>query len=1012
MKKSLFVFLMLSISSIYAQEKLCGVYSFANKPEQCPYQDKKLCGLEWTDVENLEELSQKVTSVHANFNSTFSKRLSGRTGVMIREDFLDLNNNGLIEDGIVDCILKNQTDEEKNKIANYCTNGKGKEKNYALGCSGVLFGENLFLTAGHCSPQKPVGVLFDYQYKERTGFIRIEYDLNKNPGEIFLNHPYLSVNLDELKKSPAYFETEYKTAVENGFNSLIDSSKSDYSIFQLKTKGPDFPSNAIDLWPWKASEGNNPCPSSLEGLCRIIDMFALGTENNNGNRGYTGLSTRELNNGEKVALIGHPGDIPKTINAGELLHYETREAFPLVNTERVMILKNIDMWPGSSGSGLYNVSGQLVGISIWTTCNVFDQDSEESKSQPARTIGTPVKRMCEYEKTHRTKDLIRKNAKDMDCNGINDWVDFITRPLLGSIGLNLFTDLFNGSFFSKYFTIPQSEKFAKMWHYNNETNKLAGRYFKIKPNTYQTLLGENGDVSLVVKEGSVYSMYAQNDIKLGNVYNYPALAGAESIKHNNTIFLAGGKIGANANQNLFKIEANGSNYSASVAASLPQLENIRLLSLTSGLYIVGNSGENLVVLKYANNSLSTINTSLSRRGVYNIYASGDSIYLAGGSSMTLEEMMEINPENIEETDLANERNYSDILRIRPSVSNEWEILVDNLQIDISNVVISLSDNILKITSTTIVDEEKHLTISVPLDVIPVPQEQITTKFESVEEEQKYCIGEDFDSVFGGIIDEEGNCIPFAQPEYSSFEINGGADIFSVAGKANILFIGGLDGIYTADITDPTAPVGLDHEALYGPVYDMIVSKNTLFAAVENGISILEIKDPVYMNTTRTIRYHQYTYGATTALAFYENSIIAADRDGITKFNLDNGLISENDPGELIIQSDSQVYDMKIDGNILFMVTENSFSAYNLSNNSMLSNQDITYAGCYFPNTPKIALSNESIYVGCENSIFKVNPNDYNIGTINLAGESSLLKDSYFYNGTVFTPESDFIKLSR
>lgn len=344
--------------------KRCGAYLMS-------FVRNDLSGMRWEDV---EAVGNQYTAYNPKFNQDFVQQYAGRVGTLIRYD------------------------------------GVG----YKVACSASLISVDLLLTAAHCvtvpghDDGENVGVLFSYQKLGSSEALRVDVGEDRY------------VDLNDLYDSHQFFPI---SLLENGWEN--GSNPVDYAIYSVQN-GPKvgqyyFPwflsavAETDDQWHWE----------SLGNTQSTFRPWGFGEDNTNGHRGWSVPSARALQPGESIATIGHPGDGPQIISAGNFEEYDYDVAFAF-NEDR-LLFTGADVWPGSSGSPVFDQNGYVVGLAVWTTCaepagpaatqaEIWAAwgDVALGAAEEVVNIATPMWKICEV------SDTIQYLTNDRNCNGMRD----------------------------------------------------------------------------------------------------------------------------------------------------------------------------------------------------------------------------------------------------------------------------------------------------------------------------------------------------------------------------------------------------------------------------------------------------------------------------------------------------------------------------------------------------------------------------------------------------------------
>lgn len=190
---------------------------------------------------------------------------------------------------------------------NLCPGEKFREQPIGAFCSGTLVGEDIVLTAGHC--------ITDEASCADTKFV-FGYNINKAGG---------SAPVTSTKPSDVYgCKRIIKRDLDKQGSGIIGTGLAIIGAL-LNKAGPDFAVIQLD----RKVEGRKP--------------LAL-------NRGG------EVNNGDKVFVIGHPVGLPLKVTGGGTVRD---------NKPRAFFLTDLDTFGGNSGSAVFNAStGKIEGVLV------------------------------------------------------------------------------------------------------------------------------------------------------------------------------------------------------------------------------------------------------------------------------------------------------------------------------------------------------------------------------------------------------------------------------------------------------------------------------------------------------------------------------------------------------------------------------------------------------------------------------------------------------------------------
>ena len=790
--------------------------------------------------------------------------------------------------------------------------------------------------------------------------------------------------------------------------------KMDFAIYKLGiNKADSSPEDAEDPWRWRSE--NNQLSTTPEKPWTFPD-------NTNGAR----INTAVLREDTDINIIGFPQVIPvgnnyyeglKVVNAGHVANGKGH-AHAQHFDEDLLIVKDADIWFGNSGSSVLDNHGRLAGLVSWFSCiegfseNIPLQIYPTLQMLPApptspiptiyaQNYATPMWKIC------RASQIIKKAAKDTNCNGWIDWIDYIAST---RIDFSRFIDTGINFKLIRDFEIPTTVEEIHIHRFDMGQKKVVTETREIPANTYQVAWSDNGDFFYVVKQSNIYSLF-KNGTSLGTISSYPPLSGSSMLVKGDDIYLAGGNVVSGVSDQGFinnddtqyvtKITSNGQNgYNFSGVAAIPaQLEEISIFELGNDIYVAGNTTTNFVVYKLVADSISEfgyslvpVNASQPARRSYNLAAADGKIIVSGGATMNISSVI-----GFEVEDYPSEFNaYSNIIMLDTAAPNNWITVADNINdIVLMLSVTAIDDGKLIIVNPFITVENSMQKLVLDLSDIPIDNEDLRVSFEF--HPVGFCMAESNGSIAAGI-EMSGECVPFTHPWYKS--LSAGTTVYSLAGKGNRLYVGTNDSIKIYDISDAnTFTQVFSFSTNNAIVYDMEIEGNALFAATSKGLYKLDASDPDELTQTlfvATSSNNQYE------IELYDGKVYVGDDYGIK--------IRDKETLSVLSSANSgAVYDFAIENGEIAMFRSSFLnSGIQFRDAETLVETAYDYTSCY---DSEIETYNGKFYLACDNYTYSFEANNGYVYFTQLTGDKRELQEVYTYNGYTYIPDSNTIKLS-
>ena len=781
--------------------------------------------------------------------------------------------------------------------------------------------------------------------------------------------------------------------------------KMDYAIYQLRINSNDkLPFEEDDPWPWVSV--NNQDDGRPDEPWRLLD-------NTNGKRGWARVNTAVLQTNSEINIIGHPNVAKMYVGNKELSGLKIVNVGSVVDgkgfahaahfDEDLLIFERADIWSGNSGSSVLDNHGKLAGLVSWFGCipglpndapylylpSINPTEPINPIQANATNYATPMWKIC------RASQIIKNAAKDMDCNGVIDWWDFVfSAEIELAQSINVVIDF---NFIKiKNLEIPTTVEEIHIRRYDMDQKKVVTETREIPAYTYQLAIKDNGDLFYVALQNNAFYLF-KNGTSLGLISNYPQLNGSSALVKGDDIYFAGGNFanmipmlpgsGNNAVQYITKISSDGQNgYNFSGVATIPtHLEDIRIFALGNDIYVSGNTTTNFVVYKLvADNqsesgySLSVINASQPVRKDYNLTASEGKIIVSGGATDYISTVLNLDEEDYPSTFSV----YGNIIMLEPAVSNNWVTVAENINDKIIMFSVTAIDNgsfVIVNPFITVGNSMQKFVLN--LSDIPINNETIRVSFES--HPLTFCLGESENTLQSGL-GTSGECVLFTHPWYNSF--SAGATVYSLDGKGERLYVGTNNAIKIYDISDPISPVLVSSFSTSSRVNDLEVYGDTLFAATNGGLYKLDASDP---DELTQILFISATLNYQYKVEVYNGKLYVGDDNGIKIRDLETLSV-------LTSVNNGSVLDFAIENGEIGLYKDALFSPVEIRDAETLTLKANEFFGCF---EIEVGSSDGSFYLSCDDETYRFEDDgDGDISFTELSGDIRELQDVYTYNG--------------
>ncbi len=405
------------------------------------------------------------------------------------------------------------------------------------------------------------------------------------------------------------------------------------------------------------------------------------------------------------------------------------------------------------------------------------------------------------------------------------------------------------------------------------------------------------------------------------------------------------------------------------------------------LYLFGIADDGMRLFRLDGGTFLQVSSSLlpPTRDFYNAYASGDALYLAGGKKNNLATSIPTYLKDI----------------WRYTATDGWVKLADDLNADLFKTLIRVEGNNLILANQLIVSGNMTQRVIVDLTA-PVGNNYTTDTVEvhglTPATPTRYCLDEADTSVSGGTL-VEGLCTPFTHPWYKQYSI--GTTVYSVAGKGNRLYVGTGSSIKVYDISDPNALVLKSTFTTNKTVYDLEPADgDIMYAATSGGIYKLNTVNP---DTLTSLLFYSTPYNYQYRIQLYNDKLYVGDDNGIN-------IRDKNTFARLAYVNIGSTMDFAIANGELAMYWDSFWnSGIDIRNVDTLARTAWDNPYC---STGELTTDHGAFYLSCDGYEYRFVglPNTY-LDYFELNGDMREMQENYLYNGWVYIPDGNKVKLS-
>jgi len=411
-------------------------------------------------------------------------------------------------------------------------------------------------------------------------------------------------------------------------------------------------------------------------------------------------------------------------------------------------------------------------------------------------------------------------------------------------------------------------------------------------------------------------------------------------------------------------------------------ERLKPVVLGSTLYLIGSGNEIVLYRMSANNVFEEVSLSLkpAARVFYTVVVRNNALYLAGGGSV--------------ENDVVTEQ--KDLWRY--DETNGWQEIAGNINIFMFRPLIAFDGDDIVLTEQLTFGGTEISGVRI------APDGSVTEEEYPVEglpfTEKDFCLNETDELLKAGTLNA-GTCQPFTHPWYKQYSI--GTTVYSVAGKGNRLYVGTSTAIKVYDISDPNALVLKSTFTTNKTVYDLEVADgDIMYAATSKGLYKLNTANPDTLTIIGSF-YSTGSYNYQYRIQLYNDLLYVGDDNGIN-------IRSTTNFARLSYVNIGSTMDFAIANGELAMYWDDFWSSgIDIRDAATLSRKAWDYPYC---STGELTTDHGAFYLSCDGYEYRFVglPNTY-LDYTELNGDMREMQENYLYNGWVYIPDGNKVKLS-
>ena len=333
----------------------------------------------------------------------------------------------------------------------------------------------------------------------------------------------------------------------------------------------------------------------------------------------------------------------------------------------------------------------------------------------------------------------------------------------------------------------------------------------------------------------------------------------------------------------------------------------------------------------------------------------------------------------------------------------WRKVVDNVDIDMTDVLLKEENGILNIFSRTFPEKEVD-TAFVNLATGEIDYGKTTLESDlAAMDIEKYCISRKNGKAYPGkeFRDRCDSVEDYQFKDYWYVDYK-----FSLAGYKDFIFSGGLSGIRTFKIN---AAGGLKkkHLEVIGVVNSLAVKDNALYASRGDRVFVFKIKKNGKLKKIKTIK----TKGCDN-IRVAGNRLYTGENRRIVVYDITD---SFNPVKEGKISLSSNVEDLEVHGEYIYAFHDKWFSRsklalFKIDKQGAVEKKDEINLSC---NDPEFISDTYNVYLGCKNGQKKIELNENEkLEVTVIEGSKNYFRDTYLKDSIIYTVHSGRIFLSR
>ena len=601
------------------------------------------------------------------------------------------------------------------------------------------------------------------------------------------------------------------------------------------------------------------------------------------------------------------------------------------------------------------------------------------------------------------KTTLNYHKKDLVVNpGIN-WNDLVM-PLCGTCYLNIPLEVLG----------PAEDRGSDygQWSITKEGNAIALRVQNkfvlpgiqfFMEGTDSVLYGVTQDSTGVYRLNASYPDAGPDWRDIGLVENWPTALTVSAAVQNGTVFYLVG-IDGSQNEHLYTVTTQLVSTETYAEIEVPtfkyvvedrgttglgSLQGKQFVNIAGEIYLLArNSTDNTTAIRKFDTGTWAFSSPIASalnpvaRKVYNVTVAADKLYLAGGLG-------------------ANDEELKDLWSFDP-VAASWTLVRETLTGDVRKLIMREIDGTFLMANPILeFNMTHHDTVALDLGegIVTYPTVPVIESPDYLLDLiEGYCLNENGTLLKGGTM-MSGSCQPFTHPWYKSFSI--GTTVYSVAGKGDRLFVGTNSTIRVYDISDPNALVLKSTFTTNKRVYDLEpVEGDILYAATSGGIYKFNTANP---NTLSQIKFQSTPYNYQYRIQYYDGKLFVGDDNGINIRDKDSF-------ARLAYINIGSILDFAIaNGEIAMYWSAFWDEGVMIRNVENLALKAWEYGYC---STGELTTDHGAFYLSCDGYEYRFvgKPNTY-IDFYPLDGDMREMAENHLYNGWVYIPDGNKVKLS-